>query len=275
MTIATTGLGILTASERCNELRGVKLVLFGPTGVGKTSQLRTLSQELLASTLFIDIEAGDLAVAGLPVASIRPRTWEVCQNIAAILGGPDPALPSTAPYSEARYRELVANSGLADLASHGTLFIDSITAASRLSFTWSEQQPEACTDRGRKDLRAIYGLHARNMLAWLNQFQQARARNVVFVGILEKVVDSLGIGTWQPQIEGAKTTRELPGIVDQVVTMNWIDFGDRKPTRAFVCTQPNSWGFPAKDRSGRLDQIEEPNLGKLLAKLSTQEAKET
>ena len=42
--------------------------------------------------------------------------------------------------------------------------VNSLTAAARLSFTWSEQQPEAISDRGRKDLRAVYGLHAREML---------------------------------------------------------------------------------------------------------------
>jgi hypothetical protein len=60
-----------------------------------------------------------------------------------------------------------------------------------------------------------------------------------------------------------------------VITLQWLDFGDGKPVRAFVCTQPNPWGLPAKDRSGRLGQIEEPHLGKLLTKLSTQGAKET
>jgi hypothetical protein len=47
-----------------------------------------------------------------------------------------------------------------------------------------------------------------------------------------------------------------------------IDFGDRKPARAFVCTSPNPWAYPAKDRSGRLDQIEPPNLGALIEKLT-------
>jgi hypothetical protein len=37
--------------------------------------------------------------------------------------------------------------------------------------------------------------------------------------------------------------------------------------RAFVCTAPNPWGYPAKDRAGRLEQIEQPHLGKLIAKL--------
>ena len=61
----------------------------------------------------------------------------------------------------------------------------------------------------------------------------------------------------------------LPAIVDQVLTMNWITFGaDSAPTRAFVCTSPNQWKWPAKDRSGRLQQIEQPHLGELLNKLA-------
>jgi hypothetical protein len=87
------------------------------------------------------------------------------------------------------------------------------------------------------------------------------------IGILEKVSDEFNATSWQPQMEGARTGRELPGIVDQIITMQWIDFGDGAPTRAFVCTSPNAWGYPAKDRAGRLEQIEEPHLGKLIVKL--------
>ena len=53
--------------ERLDEHNGAKILIVGPSGVGKTSLLRTLSAEMLASTLFIDIEAGDLPVADLPV----------------------------------------------------------------------------------------------------------------------------------------------------------------------------------------------------------------
>src|SRR5262249_4490712 len=171
-------------------------------------------------------------------------------------------------YSEAHYGEAIKNPALAQLAYYETLFVDSLTALSRLSFAWAEQQPEAFTDRGRKDLRSVYGLHARTLLSWLNQLQHARGRNVISVAVLEKHVDDSNIATWQPQIEGGKTGRELPAIVDEIVTMNWIDFGDRRPIRAFVCTSPNPWGFPAKDRSGRLEQLEPPNLGALIEKLT-------
>ena len=258
---------IITADQRLAEPRGVKLFMVGPSGVGKTSQLRTLTQEMLATTLFVDIEAGDSAVADLPVASIRPRRWEECRDLACALGGFNPALPATACYSEAHHKEVKQNSELAQLASYQILFVDSLTAAARLCFTWAEQQPEAFTDRGRKDLRSIYGLHGRGMVGWLNQLQHARGRTVVFVAVLEKNIDDFNVATWQPQIEGGKTGRELPAIVDQIVTMTWIDFGDRKPVRAFVCTNPNPWGFPGKDRSGKLDQLEPPNLGALIEKL--------
>jgi hypothetical protein len=259
---------VISADERLAEKRGAKILVVGPTGVGKTSLLRTLSSKVLASTLAVDIEAGFLAVADLPVASVRPRRWEECRDLACALGGFNPALPATAAYSEAHFNQVMQNSELARLASYETLFVDSLTAAARLSFTWAEQQPDAFTDRGRKDLRATYGLHARSMLGWLNQLQHARGRNVVFVCVLEKITDDFNIATWQPQIEGGKTGRELPAIVDQIVTMNFIDFGDRKPARAFVCTSPNPWGWPAKDRSGRLDQLEAPDLGALLEKLT-------
>jgi len=53
--------------------------------------------------------------------------------------------------------------------------------------------------------------------------------------------------------------------------MNWIDFGDGTPQRAFVCTSPNQWGWPAKDRSGRLEQIEKPHLGELISKLTSKQ----
>jgi len=260
---------IIPADQRLAEKSGAKILIVGPSGVGKTSLLRTLSAELLASTLFVDIEAGHLAVSDVPIASVRPRTWPECRDLACVLGGgPNPALPPTAAYSEAHYNEIMKNPELAQLTGYQILFVDSLTAAARLSFAAAEQAPEATSDRGRKDLRAIYGLHARSMLGWLNQLQHARERTVIFVAVLERNVDDFNIASWQVQIEGGKTGRELPAIVDEIITMTWVDFGDRKPVRAFVCTNPNSWGYPAKDRSGRLEQLEPPNLGALIDKLT-------
>ena len=63
---------IISADERLREQRGAKVLIVGPTGVGKTSLLRTLDPE---RTLFVDIESGDLAVLDFPVPTIRLDDW--------------------------------------------------------------------------------------------------------------------------------------------------------------------------------------------------------
>jgi len=255
---------IISADERLREQRGAKILLVGKPGVGKTTQLTTLHA---SSVLFVDSEAGDLSVRDFPADTIRLKTWREARDLAVRIGGPNPNFAPHMCYSQKHFETV--GGWLEDLPRYKTIFADSITSISRLSFQHASQQPEAFSERtGQKDLRGAFGLHARELLQWLHQLQHAREKNVVFVAILENVVDEFGRNLgYQVQMEGSKVPREISGIIDELIVMDWIDFGDQKPTRAFVCTSPNKWNFPAKDRSGKLQQVEEPNLGKLIAKL--------
>lgn len=256
---------IISADERMKQDKGVKALIVGPAGIGKTSLLRTLDPK---TTLFVDLEAGDLAVQDVKVDSLRPRTWDECRDIAAYLGGPNPALPATAAYSQAHYDAVCQAMGSPDaLAKYETIFVDSITVAGRLCFRWCEQQPESFNERGKKNMLGTYGLMGREMINWLTHLQHTRGKNVIFVGILEKQTDEFNAISWELQVDGSKTGKELPGIVDQIATMAFVDF-DGEKHRAMVCIQPNPQNFPAKDRSGRLEMYEEPHLGKWLAKLT-------
>ena len=129
------------------------------------------------------------------------------------------------------------------------------------SLTWN------LSKTGKPDVRGAYGLHGREMIAWLTHLQHTRGKNVWFVGILDQKLDDFNRKVFSPQIDGSKTGLELPGIVDQVITMTDIAGEDGAPQRGFVCHTLNPWGFPAKDRSGRLDMVEPPHLGKLMDKI--------
>ena len=120
-------------------------------------------------------------------------------------------------------------------------------------------------------------LMAREVIGLLKHLQHAQGKTVIFVGILVKVTDEFNRTTWQPQLEGGKAGRELPGIVDQVISMSlfaaeddsWRHDPERADIRRLVCRAGNPFGLPAKDRSGRLDVTEAPDLGALLAKINS------
>ena len=258
-------LPIISAQQRMAERKGVKLLMLGKSGIGKTTRLRDLEP---STTLFIDIEAGDLSVASWPGDTIRPASWPECRDLFVYLAGPDRSLPPEAAFSVAHYEHVVGQFGdPAQIERYATFFVDSITQMSRLCFTWCKSQPGAISDRsGKPDLRAAYGLLGQEMVGALTHLQHARGKNVVFVAILDERLDDYNRRVFEPQIEGSKTGLQMPGIVDEVVTLAEIKADDGTSYRAFVTHTLNPFGFPAKDRSGRLDLLEPPDLGALIAK---------
>jgi len=271
-------LRIVTADERLSRAANkTTIALFGPTGVGKTTQLKRLAP---SETVCIDLEAGMKSVQDWPGDSIPVRCFEDMVVLASLVGGPNPAAAPEAFFSQQHYThfaglhpELVAL-----LASKSIVFLDSITDLTRQAMAWAKKQPEAFSEKtGKPDVRGAYGLMAREVIGLLKHLQHAPGKTTIMVGILEKHTDEFGKVTWQPQMEGGKAGRELPGIVDQVISMSLFareEDGtlrhdpERGTERRFVCRAGNRFGLPAKDRSGRLDETEPADLAALLRKIN-------
>jgi hypothetical protein len=279
---------IIKADERMAQPSKVNLIILGPSGVGKTTLARTLDP---ATTLFLDLEAGMLAVQDWPGDSIDVRAsaeaigvtpWEFARALACVIGGPDPS-DLDGPYSRMAYDTYIQKIDPKLFEKYETVFVDSITVAGRHSFEWSKRQPQAMSEKtGKPDTRGAYGLHGQEMVRWLTQLQHIRTKNIIVVGILDRTVDELKRVSYDAQIEGSKAGREMGGIFDEVLTLcTFVQEGDMVaaawPTeqtnkikfRAFVCTNDNAFGLPAKDRSGRLDMLEPPDLGRLIQKIRT------
>jgi hypothetical protein len=255
---------IISADERLKQHTGTKLAIFGPWGIGKTSLLKTLDEP----TLCLDFEAGLLAVQSWEGDSISIRTWEDARDISCLIGGANPASKNV--YGQKHFDAMKTKYKDYDFSKYKCIFIDSITIASKLCLTWCKSQPEAFSERnGKPDTRSAYGLLASEMSAWLNQFQHIENKDIIIVGLLDQKTDDFNRTSWVPQIEGSKTTLELPAILDEVITLIPTKNDSGKLERKFVCHTLNANGYPAKDRSGRLAEIEDAHLGKLLAKIKT------
>jgi hypothetical protein len=120
---------------------------------------------------------------------------------------------------------------------------------------------------GKPDLRGAYGLLGQEMIGWLTHLQHTPRKNIWLVGLLDRRLDDFGKPYFAMQVEGSNTGLELPGIVDEVVTLAEVRPKEGVPFRAFVCTTINDFGFPAKDRSGGLAMLEPAHLGRLMAKI--------
>lgn len=258
-------LPIISAEERLRERHSAKIGLVGAPGVGKTSQLKTLPPE---KTLFVDLEAGDLAVRDWPGDTVRPRTWSEFRDLVVFLAGPLPTASADQAFSEPHYRHVCDQYGdPAQLAKYDYYFVDSLTVLSRQCFAWCKTQPQAFSEKtGKPDTRGAYGLLGQEMITALTHLQHVRDKHVIYVAILEEALDDFKRRYLRLQLEGSKTALELPGVLDEVVTLAVLKADDGTTYRGFVTRADNPYGFPSKDRSGRLDAVEEPDLGKLIRK---------
>lgn len=183
---------------------------------------------------------------------------------------------------------LSAESGLLSLSRFRLPYIpinnvNDLTAAHQwaLSSREARQFQTICIDSGSeiaevvlsnakgqvKDARLAYTELLEKMTMTIRAFRDLQGFNVVISAKQEFIKDEhTGVMKNMPSFPGKQLTRDFPYFFDELFQIDIGKLPDQTEYR-FLRTQPD-FSNEAKDRSGMLDPIEEPNLTKLFAKIN-------
>lgn len=216
--------------KRTSALRaeGVKLLVYGQAGAGKTSLIKTLPAPVVLSA-----EGGLLSIqdADLPYVEIS--------DMATLRE----AYSWLAQSAEAREFQSVA--------------LDSISEIAEVVLNAEK--------KATKDPRQAYGAMQEQMADIIRAFRDLPGRHVYMSAKLEKTQDEMGRVLYAPSMPGNKTGQQLPYFFDEVLALRVEKDGEGNTHRALMCDSDGLW--LAKDRSGKLAAWEAPNLGAIIAKI--------
>ena len=114
---------------------------------------------------------------------------------------------------------------------------------------------------GEKDPRQAYLKMAEAMLHMIRNFRDVKGKHVVFVTKMESRMDDLEIMQHRPILPGQMLPTQLPYMVDEVFCMI-----QDKQKRRLIQTESDRNRI-CKDRSGKLEKFEEPNLTTIFQKI--------
>lgn len=207
---------------------GVKVLVYGQAGAGKTSLIKTLPDPIVLSA-----EGGLLSIqdADLPFVEISDM----------------------ATLQEA-YKWLTES---AEAKAFKSVALDSISEIAEVVLNAEK--------KATKDPRQAYGAMQEQMADIIRAFRDLPGRHVYMSAKLEKTQDEMGRVLYAPSMPGNKTGQALPYFFDEVLALRLERDGDGNTQRALMCDGDGLW--LAKDRSGKLDAWEAPDLGAVFAKI--------
>jgi hypothetical protein len=119
--------------------------------------------------------------------------------------------------------------------------------------------------KATKDPRQAYGAMQEQMADIIRAFRDLPGRHVYMSAKLEKTQDEMGRVLYAPSMPGNKTGQALPYFFDEVLALRVEKDSENNTQRALMCDSDGLW--LAKDRSGKLDAWEAPDLGAVIAKI--------
>ena len=219
-------------------------LVIGPAGIGKTSLIRTLCGEEFNGQTWekksqpekvcvLSAEAGLLSVRDLVVAG-QVEGYEI---------------GSLEDFRDAQLMCMGANF---KQEGYRWIFIDSLTEiSSRCSESLQKKYPE------KNDSFKLWGEYNQLMTDIIKSFRDMTDFNVVFTCLEAHDKDADGIARLVPDVAGSGVKNRLVSYFDEVLYMQSIRAQDGKPWTWFSTSSPVG---VAKDRSGKLDKFEMPNL---------------
>lgn len=209
-------------------VNGVKLLVYGQAGAGKTSLVKTLPSPIILSA-----EGGLLSIQDADLPYIEISDMETLREAYTWLTQSD----------EAKGFESVA--------------LDSISEIAEVVLNAEKKTT--------KDPRQAYGAMQEQMADIIRAFRDLPGRHVYMSAKLEKTQDELGRVLYSPSMPGNKTGQALPYFFDEVLALRVEKDAEGVTQRALMCDSDGLW--LAKDRSGKLDMWEAPDLGAIIAKI--------
>lgn len=233
-----------TTASASTAVSGVKCLVYGDSGVGKTVLNATMPAPLLISA-----ESGAL--------SLRQA------NLERLYGVGNPFICYNMPIIEVKTVEDLteaynwcANSR--EAAQFLSIGMDSISEIGEVVLNNAKRQV--------KDPRQAYGELIEKMETTIRLFRDLPGKNVLVSAKMEPLKDELtGAVKYGPAMPGAKLAGKLPYFFDEVFRLG-VNKTPQGESYRFLQTQPDLQ-FQAKDRSGALAPMEASILSAIFAKI--------
>lgn len=226
MAVSVKSTGGLSAS-------GVKMLVYGQAGSGKTSLIRTLP-----ATIILSAEGGLLSIQDADLPYIEVDSMASLQEAYAWLTQSE----------EAKGFQSVA--------------LDSISEIAEVVLN-SEKKTKV---NGKLvDPRQAYGAMQDQMSEIIRAFRDLPGKHVYMSAKLEKMQDEMGRLLYSPSMPGNRAGQALPFFFDEVLALRVEKDSEGNTMRALMCDTDGVW--QAKDRSGKLSAWETPDLGAIIAKI--------